>query len=170
MSRILEKLDRQYVQHLTAALHQATLEARGQLASNPSMDAIRAERAVHRALKHYATVADTLEDSGADDLLKKRDSQLTSIASRDNTPARDLKDLGLLPEVAMKGIPPVAARRANCRSARRWSPTYSGVCQPGGRRSQPEGPSHRHYSPVRAYDMRLHRSQTQCTVQLGGPS
>jgi hypothetical protein len=91
MSRIVETLRKPHVQHLAAGLHEVALDTKRQLASNPSLDANKAERVVREALEHYAAVADTLEDSGAQNLLRKRDSQLTSIASLETIPADDLK-------------------------------------------------------------------------------
>jgi hypothetical protein len=55
------------------------------------VDANKAEKAVHGALQGYAKLASDLEDSGAQELVNKRDSQLASIASLETTPARDLE-------------------------------------------------------------------------------
>jgi len=91
VSRIVERLKKRHIQDVARKLQEVTLEARTQLASNPMVDANKAEKAVHGALQGYAKLASDLEDSGTQELVNKRDSQLASIASLETTPARDLE-------------------------------------------------------------------------------
>lgn len=90
VGRIMDGLDKRRIQVAAGRLRKLTSEVNGELAGNPSRDASKALKAVHASLDRYAEVEGCLEDSGARDLLKNRDDQLTSIASRDTIPAKDL--------------------------------------------------------------------------------